>query len=136
MCDPYIFLINILGRSMGARIAAEIATSYSVTDGFVFGVGCISYPLHKPKKFSELRTSHLIDLSVPVFIINGTCDKMCNRERMDKLVGQMLCDVTMHWVSEADHSLYLKNKLSDEVVENMCKWFVEWCQTVFSVERS
>ncbi|XP_057316707.1 testis-expressed protein 30-like isoform X1 [Hydractinia symbiolongicarpus] len=126
----------LAGRSMGGRVAAEVASSCLNLASFIYGVACISYPLHRLKQFADLRTSHLLHLSVPTFIINGTKDSMCKKELMDQLIQKMSCSVTMHWVKEADHSLKLKGKYSEEIVENMCDWFATWCQLVFAVEKS
>lgn len=131
-----LFFYAFTGRSMGGRVAAEVASSCLNLASFICGVACISYPLHRPKQFADLRTSHLLHLSVPTFIINGTKDSMCKKELMDQLIDKMSCSVTMHWVKKADHSLRLKGKYSEEIVENMCEWFATWCQLVFAVEKS
>ena len=71
--DSFIFA----GRSMGGRAAAELATRLSAESSFILGVFCLSYPLHRPKRFNELRISHLIHLNLPVLFISGTKDTMC-----------------------------------------------------------
>lgn len=123
----------LAGRSMGARVAAQVASN-KTGDSCIYGVACISYPLHAAGKLNELRTSHLLGLTRPVFIMNGTKDEMCQKELMDDVLSSMACTVTMHWVANENHSLsFGKN---EEMKTNMCKLLIRWCQSVFSLELS
>lgn len=120
---------------MGARVAAEVASNSSLTIDFVYGVACLSYPLHPPRKTSELRVSPLLHLGVPVLFISGRKDSFCRTDLMESTLNRMANDWTMHWVEGADHELKLHGKVNNEVVSNMCEWFVQWCQSVFMAER-
>ena len=121
---------------MGARVAAEVCTTSTLTGDFILGVACLCYPLHRPKKFTELRISHLIHLGVPVLIINGTEDSMCRMDLMDNVIEQMGSDVKIHWVHKCDHSLHIKGKMDKEIIDRVCQWTLHWCQSVFMGERS
>lgn len=125
----------IAGRSMGARVAAEVASNSSLTTEFVFGVACLSYPLHPPRKTSELRISPLLHLGVPVLFISGRKDPFCRPDLMETSLNRMANDWTMHWIEGADHELKLHSKVNNDVISNMCEWFVQWCQSVFMAER-
>ena len=120
---------------MGSRVAAELATHQSEESTFILGVFCLSYPLHKPKCFNELRISHLIHLNVPVLFITGTKDAMCRMDLMEDIIDKMGSDVKAHWIHEANHSLKVKNNLDDDILSNVCQWTVEWIQSVFMAER-
>jgi len=124
------------GRSMGGRVAAELVTSDPDAGIFILGVACISYPLHKPKQYTEQRISHLIHLKMPVLMISGTDDQMCRVDLMEKIIEKMNCDVKIHWIQSADHSLKIKGKIPENVLQDMCMWFLHWCQSVFMAERS
>ena len=122
---------------MGARAAAEVVSNSSLTTDFVYGVACLSYPLHPPRKTSELRVSPLLHLGVPVLFINGRKDPFCRADLMENTaVNRMANDWTMHWVDSADHELKVNGKVNNEIISNMCEWFVQWCQSVFMAERS
>lgn len=122
---------------MGARVAAEVASNSSLTTDFVYGVACLSYPLHPPRKTSELRVSPLLHLGVPVLFINGRKDPFCRTDLMENAaLNRMANDWTMHWVDGADHELKVNGKVNNEIISNMCEWFVQWCQSVFMAERS
>lgn len=125
----------IAGRSMGARVAAEVASNTSLTANFVYGVACLCYPLHPPRKTSELRVSSLLHLGVPVLFISGRKDPFCRTDLMETTLERMSNDWKMHWVEGADHELKIHNKVNNDVISNMCEWFVQWCQSVFMAER-
>merc|ERR1711982_194688 len=48
----------LAGRSMGARVAAQVASD-NKRDTSIYGVACVSYPLHQSGRTAELRKSHL-----------------------------------------------------------------------------
>ena len=120
---------------MGARVAAELATSRLQGDSFLLGVMCLSYPLHRPKCFSELRVSHVIHLGLPVLFISGTKDAMCRMDLMENVIYQMGGDVKVHWIHEADHMLNVNKHFDSDILEEICQWALEWCQSVFAAER-
>ncbi|HXK59567.1 MAG TPA: hypothetical protein PLP42_06675 [Acidobacteriota bacterium] len=59
------------GKSMGGRIASQIATRLG---HILAGVVVLGYPLHPPGKPGQLRISHLDALSLPVLIVQGSRD--------------------------------------------------------------
>ena len=128
-------LFSFKGRSMGARVAAEVASNSNLSTKFVFGVACLSYPLHPPRKTSELRVSPLLHLGVPVLFISGRKDPFCRTDLMEAALNRMANDWTMHWIEGADHELKINSKVNNEVISKMCEWFVQWCQSVFMAER-
>ena len=123
------------GRSMGARVAAEVATNSSLTTDFVYGLVCLSYPLHPPRRPTELRLSSLLHLGIPALFISGTKDNLCRQDLMETVLNKMGSDWTMHWLQGADHELKIHRKHESEAISLMCDWVVQWCQSVFMAER-
>ena len=120
---------------MGGRVAAELATRHPAENPFVLGVFCVSYPLHPPRRFKELRVSHLIHLNLPVLFVSGTNDPMCRIDLMEDTIDNITSDVRVHWVNDADHSLKIKSSMQPEILSKICQWTVEWAQSVFMAER-
>ena len=58
------------GKSMGGRIASQIAAAGADVEGLVF----LGYPLHPPGKVDELRAKHLSDIKVPMLFVQGSRD--------------------------------------------------------------
>ena len=70
------------GKSMGARLAAQIVAQEVGASGLVF----LGYPLHPPGKPEKLRDQPLYQLPCPALFIEGARDPFC---RLD-LLGQVL----------------------------------------------
>ena len=120
---------------MGGRVAAELATNYTTEDDFIWGVFCLSYPLHPPKRFNELRVAHVIHLNLPILFVSGTNDAMCRMDLMEDTIDKIKNDVKVHWVQDADHSLNVKGKFYHDILDKICHWTLEWSQSVFMAER-
>lgn len=120
---------------MGARVAAEVATHSSLTKDFVYGLVCLSYPLHPPRRPTELRISALLHLGIPVLFTSGTKDTFCRKDLMEAVLNKMGTDKTMHWIPGADHELKIHSKQDSAVLSAMCDCVVQWCQSVFMAER-
>ena len=114
---------------MGGRVAAEIACQQSQDKSLVDGVFCLSYPLHKPKEHNNLRTSHLKGIEIPLLIVNGTKDNMCDMDLMNEQFNSLPCKrKTLKWIENADHSL--ENQNFDQIMEEICQVLVDWCTSV------
>lgn len=119
---------------MGGRVAAELATRLSNDDRFLLGVCCFSYPLHRAKQYSDLRVSHISNVSLPLFIINGTDDTLCRKDLMDDVLSQLSNNISMNWLDKADHSLNIGGKFVDINMKKVSDLFIEWCKSVFTME--
>lgn len=74
---------------MGSRAAASVVRQLSQDDddddGFIQGLVCLSYPLHRPKLQSKLRDEDLLLTRCPVLFVSGSADEMC--EKVSTLVN-------------------------------------------------
>jgi predicted alpha/beta-hydrolase family hydrolase len=59
------------GKSMGGRIATQVAAHPDVD---VAGVVLLGYPLHPPGKPQQLRTAHLPKVRAPMLFVQGSRD--------------------------------------------------------------
>uniref|UniRef100_A0A7M5WYM9 KANL3/Tex30 alpha/beta hydrolase-like domain-containing protein n=1 Tax=Clytia hemisphaerica TaxID=252671 RepID=A0A7M5WYM9_9CNID len=120
--------VIIGGRSMGGRVAAEIACQ-SQSDSVIDGVFCLSYPLHKSNDHNNLRTSHLKGIEIPILIVNGTKDTMCDMNLMNEQFNLLPCiSKTLNWIENADHSL--ENKNFEQTMKEVGQMLVNWCSSV------
>ncbi len=86
------------GKSMGGRIATQIADRAGVA-----GVVCFGYPFHPPGKPETLRTAHLRGLRTPALIVQGERDPF---GRPDEVAGYDLATgIELLWLPDGDHSL-------------------------------
>jgi len=91
----------LCGHSMGGRVATVMAADGHACDGLVL----FGYPLHPPRRPTELRDAHLARIARPVLCFNGTRDALCTRAPMERTVAALAPRWTQHWVAGADHSM-------------------------------
>lgn len=98
---PDVLVIG--GRSMGGRAASMLAADGFACDGLLL----MAYPLHPAGQPEKLRDAHLPSIRVPVLCFNGTRDDLCRRDLMERALGTVTADWTMHWLEGADHSFHV-----------------------------
>ncbi|NYF11367.1 hypothetical protein HDC94_002523 [Leifsonia sp. AK011] len=97
------------GHSLGGRVASMVAQEEYDAD-VIAGLVCFSYPFHPPAKPDQLRTAHLLDLTVPTLIIQGTRDEFGSP---DEVAGYGLSPaIAVHWLGDGDHSLRPRKTIS------------------------
>jgi predicted alpha/beta-hydrolase family hydrolase len=88
------------GKSMGARIAAQIVAQDVGASGLVF----LGYPLHAPGKPEKLRDQPLYQLPCPALFIQGGRDPFCNFDRLGPVLSQIPVSSTLHVLPGLGHS--------------------------------
>ena len=73
------------GKSMGGRIASQVAAGGYELDGLLF----LGYPLHPPGKPERLRDEHLYGIQAPMLFVEGTRDPFCPLETLDRVRGRI-----------------------------------------------
>ena len=92
--------VFIGGKSMGGRMATLLSKELP---GDVVGVICFGYPFHPQAKPEKLRTEHLLDMTMPTMILQGTRDALGN---IDEVAGYGLSEaVEVSWLKDGDHDL-------------------------------
>ncbi|SDZ75730.1 alpha/beta family hydrolase [Microbulbifer marinus] len=92
--------LYIGGKSMGGRAASLLAQEYC-DRGVVAGLVCLGYPFHPRGKPDKLRTEHLLELSCPTLIVQGSRDPLGNVEEVE---GYGLSDsIRLLWLEDGDH---------------------------------
>jgi predicted alpha/beta-hydrolase family hydrolase len=88
------------GKSMGARLAAQIVAKDVGASGLVF----LGYPLHPPGKPERLRDQPLYRLPCPALFIEGARDPFCQMDLLGKVMGQMPVRSDLHVIPGVGHS--------------------------------
>lgn len=104
--SEHVNIKNIVpgGKSMGGRIATQIAGQIESPKLIVFG-----YPLHPPGKPGQLRDQHLYELDKNILIFQGENDSFGNRNEITPVINK-LKDARIVFISNADHSLKTPKK--------------------------
>ncbi len=97
------------GKSMGGRVASMVAEDLFAS-GRVHGLLCLGYPFHPPAKPEQLRTKHLVDLTIPTLIVQGTRDQFGTRE--DVTAYTLSPAIEILWLDDGDHDLKPRKAVS------------------------
>ncbi len=105
------------GKSMGGRIASNIAAS-AAGDGLTLsGLVFLGYPLHPPNKPNVRRDTHLSDVPFPMLFVQGSRDALGDAEEIRTVVAE-LPNARLHIVNGGDHSLALAKREGAEARES------------------
>lgn len=106
--------VFIGGKSMGGRVATRIADSVSVR-----GVVALGYPFHPPKQPESLRVEHLLSMTTPCLIVQGTRDPFGTQ---DEVAGFGLpSSIQLTWLRDGDHSFVPRKSSGRREEENMAE---------------
>ncbi len=119
------------GKSMGGRVASMVADDL-FAEGRIAGLLCLGYPFHPPEKPAQLRTAHLMDLTTPALICQGTRDPFGTR---DEVPGYGLPErIGFLWLEDGDHDLKPRKSISGfsaaDHLATMARTVKAWAQTL------
>jgi predicted alpha/beta-hydrolase family hydrolase len=92
------------GKSMGGRIASQIAASGTDVDGLVF----LGYPLHPPGKPERLRVEHLSRVRAPMLFVEGTRDPFCPLATLYRVLEDVGAHTEVAVIDDGDHSFKVR----------------------------
>jgi uncharacterized protein len=92
--------LTIGGKSLGGRVASMIAEEAYNTSS-VSGLICLGYPFHPPAKPENLRTAHLVSITCPSLILQGTRDPFGNQSEIEDF--DLAPAIHLHWLPDGDH---------------------------------
>jgi predicted alpha/beta-hydrolase family hydrolase len=116
------------GKSMGGRVATQLAAHDPARAAHLAGIVCLGYPLHPPGKPERLRTEHLGDVPCPILFVQGGRDAFGTPEQLEPFVAA-LPQATLQPVEAGDHSFKVPKRLGrpqDEVYAEVQDAVVKW----------
>jgi hypothetical protein len=93
--------LAIGGKSMGGRIASQVAAGDALD---VTGLVFLGYPLHPPGKPDQLRDKHLSDIKAPMLFMQGARDAFGTPEELRPIIKKLKVPVALYTVAGGDHS--------------------------------
>jgi uncharacterized protein len=90
------------GQSYGGRQATMLAAE---SPGLVAGLLVLSYPLHPPRRSSDLRTAHFPALRTPALFVHGTADPFGSQDEMRVALPLIGGPVSLVVIDRAGHDL-------------------------------
>jgi predicted alpha/beta-hydrolase family hydrolase len=110
LVEPAGGRVFIGGHSYGGRQATMlIAEEPQLVDGLLL----LSYPLHPPRKPSELRIAHFPKLGKPALFVHGDRDPFGSIEEMHSALELIPARKMLLEISGAGHDLMGKNTSSN-----------------------
>lgn len=92
--------IVLIGKSMGGRIGCHVALEEKIN-----ALVCFGYPLCAMGDRTKLRDKVLRALRTPVLFVQGTRDKLCPLDLLERVRAEMKAPNVLHVVEGGDHSL-------------------------------
>jgi predicted alpha/beta-hydrolase family hydrolase len=95
------------GKSMGGRIASQIAAQDDVD---VAGLVLLGYPLHPPGRPDKLRTLHLPRVRAPMLFVQGSRDAFGTPQELAPVLEGLAPAPRLYVVEGGDHSFALRGR--------------------------
>ena len=121
------------GKSMGGRMATHLAAAPGAWPNDappLSGVVVLGYPLKAGK---QDRVSHLLKMTVPTLIVQGTRDSFGGPDDVKQAVGKRQPLIRVHPVNTGDHSFaVLKSAGKTQAESDAAIWdqIAEWLQSL------
>lgn len=110
------------GQSYGGRQASMLAAS---EPGLVDALLLLGYPLHPPRRRSELRTAHLPSLTTPTLLAHGSRDPFGSLEEIEAARRLIPGRTALLPVEGAAHDLYrVPRRAGSEVAAEIVATFL------------
>jgi uncharacterized protein len=93
--------LAIGGKSMGARIASQVAAAGV---GDLAGLVFLGYPLHPSGRTDRLRAAHLSDMKAPMLFVQGSRDAFGTPEELRPIMSRLEPSAALYIVAGGDHS--------------------------------
>ena len=120
--------LAIGGKSMGGRIASQVAAQLDNTDE-IAALVFLGYPLHPPGRPDKLRDAHLPQIKAPMLFVQGERDAFGTPDELRATIKQYYLRATLHIVDGGDHSLKVPKSLGipqDQIYETTMDEISHW----------
>jgi predicted alpha/beta-hydrolase family hydrolase len=119
------------GKSMGARIATQVAAADSGLE--IDGLVLLGYPLHPPGRPTERRDKHLPSVGRPMLFIQGTRDTFGTPGELEPVLLNISPTPVVHIVNGGDHSFKVTKRDADAqlaVYADVQRIIVSWMEAL------
>ena len=116
------------GKSMGGRIASQVAAEDS--EG-IAGLVYLGYPLHPPGRPDKLRDEHLPKIKAPMLFVQGSRDAFGTEDEIRAIIEKYGLKANLYAVERGDHSFKVpksvkpQQQVYEEVMDEVARWCCE-----------
>jgi predicted alpha/beta-hydrolase family hydrolase len=118
--------LAIGGKSMGGRIASQLAADGSTE---LLGLVFLGYPLHPPGKPEQLRAAHLAHIKAPMLFVQGSRDAFGTPDELRPIIDAIAGRTNLYVIDRADHSFKVpkstrvtQNDLYTMILDHIAFW--------------
>ena len=104
------------GKSMGGRIATQVAAQDGVD---VAGLALLGYPLHPAGKPEQLRTAHLPKVRAPMLFVQGSRDPFGRADELAPFLVGLAPGTRLFGIDGGDHSLVRPKSSGETLAKTM-----------------
>jgi uncharacterized protein len=124
------------GKSMGGRIASQVAAAASEEKGeladSISGLVFLGYPLHPPGNPAKLRVEHLQSIRMPMLFVQGTRDSLGTPDEIRPFIKKLSLPAQLYSIEGGDHSFKAPKKFGltqDQIYEAAMDEIARWVRT-------
>ncbi|MEP6921583.1 MAG: alpha/beta fold hydrolase [bacterium] len=118
--------LAIGGKSMGGRIASQVAAE----DGEgIAALVFLGYPLHPPGNPAKMRDAHLEHIKAPMLFMQGTRDSFGSPDELREVIKRLKLPATLSLIEGGDHSFKVPKSsplTQDQVHESAMDEISNW----------
>lgn len=117
------------GKSLGGRIASQLAAQGEEVAGLVF----LGYPLHPPDQPNKLRADHLSRIACPMLFISGSRDAFCRLATLRQTLRPLKQKSYLHIIEGGDHSFRVPKqdgRTEEDVWQDIVRTLAQWLRQV------
>jgi predicted alpha/beta-hydrolase family hydrolase len=117
------------GKSMGGRIASQVAT---MEGDRVAGLVFLGYPLHPPGRPDKLRDAHLPEIKAPMLFVQGSRDSFGTENEIRAIIKKHRLPATLYAIAGGDHSFKVPKSagvIQAQVYSRIMDEVVRWVQS-------
>jgi uncharacterized protein len=114
------------GKSMGGRIASQVA---AVQSEGIAGLVFLGYPLHPPGRPDKMRDAHLKDIQAPMLFVQGARDTFGTAEEIQAVIKRLRLPAEIYVIEGGDHSFKAPKSLGvsqpaiyEMVMDKVSEW--------------
>ncbi len=121
--------LAIGGKSMGGRIASQVAASGA---GDLAGLVFLGYPLHPPGNPEKLRSKHLPEIKAPMLFVQGSRDSFGTPDELKPIIKKLKTPAELYVVEGGDHSFKVPKSAGvsqEEVYKTVLDEITRWLKS-------
>jgi uncharacterized protein len=126
--------LAIGGKSMGGRIASQLAADGSTE---LLGLVFLGYPLHPPGKPEQLRAAHLAHIKAPMLFVQGSRDAFGTPDELRPIIDAIAQHTDLYVIDRADHSFKVpkstrvtQNDVYTTILDHIAGWLRQTAATI------